>query len=195
MTLSSLSAYRSPWQCSPLISVQMLMLKQAWYPRSRIAWGLSCAQRWLLIASCVKHASSVHRMLCKKSSSTVCWCRSHFYRIASIQDNLSGKRCALHEQWYECNWSLWSTAMTLSEQSQMSYDKCMSISLWLSFHSFTASPIAGVHTVHGWPEFMCHMHYTSRTTDMLLQLSKYISILMMLTRTTQHVFLCRHTTS
>jgi hypothetical protein len=110
----SLSAYRGPWQCSPIISVQMLMPKQAWYPHSWIAQELSCAQRWLLwmvnIASCVKYASSVHRMLCKNCSSTVCWCRSHLQNCIH-RGQLSGNRCALHEH----NSSLWSTAMTMSE--------------------------------------------------------------------------------
>jgi hypothetical protein len=42
--------------------------------------GLSRAQRWLLGAFCipsrVRHASSVHRMPCRNSSSAVRWCLS-----------------------------------------------------------------------------------------------------------------------
>jgi hypothetical protein len=64
---------------------QTLTLKRAWYRRWRIAWGLSCARRWLLWAlntpSCVKHASSVHRILCTKSLSAACWHPSHSQNI------------------------------------------------------------------------------------------------------------------
>jgi hypothetical protein len=46
-----------------------------------IAWGLPHAQRWLLwmlnTPSYIKHTSSVHRTLCKRSPSAVCWCCSH----------------------------------------------------------------------------------------------------------------------
>jgi hypothetical protein len=70
-----------PRKMSPTIPAQTRAPKRISDPRSRLSWGLSRAQRRLLWAmntpSHAKHASSVHRMLCKKSSFAVCWRSSH----------------------------------------------------------------------------------------------------------------------
>jgi hypothetical protein len=69
---------------SPMISAQTLELKWNWYTNLLIAWWLSLLSAlntpWHL-----KCASSVHRMSCKKSLPTVCWC--HSYSQNSIVEN------------------------------------------------------------------------------------------------------------
>ena len=57
---------------------ETLKLKRTWHPSSRISWGYPHDHGWMLwtlnTPSCVKNASSAHRM-CKKSSSVGCWCQ------------------------------------------------------------------------------------------------------------------------
>jgi hypothetical protein len=65
----------------------------------------------------IKHASSVHRMLCTKSLSTACWCSQSQNCIRT--GLLSGNRWfALRELWYRCHRSTWRTSRTLGCDSR-----------------------------------------------------------------------------
>jgi hypothetical protein len=101
----------------------------------------------------VKHASSVHRMLCKKSSSAACWCHNHSQNCI-CGGRSSGNRCALRELWYGCNWLSLSTSRTLGCDSpnfraisrELLHGSC-------STAAIMASSLAGVRTVCGRPAF------------------------------------------
>jgi hypothetical protein len=93
------SSRLGPTTRSLTIPAQMLTLKWTWYPCLQIAWGLSCAQRWLLMLntpSCIKRTSSAYRMVCIKSSSTVGCCHSHLQNCIH-RGWLSGYRCVYCE--------------------------------------------------------------------------------------------------
>jgi hypothetical protein len=128
----------------------MLTLKVTWYPRSWIPRGFYHAQSWLLwtlnTPSCIKHALSIRRILRKNSSSAVCWCYS-LLQDCSHSEQSSGNRCAFCEQWYECNWSSWSTSGIVNWSNLSSYVISYELSHGFGFPPAVMMPsLAGVHT-------------------------------------------------
>jgi hypothetical protein len=95
---------QGPTTMSPASVTQTLTLKRTWYPRSWVGWGISRAHNQLLwtfnTPSCVKHASSVHRILCERNSSIVCRC--HRYSQNSIlRGRSSGHTCDTQLGWFQ----------------------------------------------------------------------------------------------
>jgi hypothetical protein len=90
-----------------------------------------------------KHVSSVHRMLCRKSSDVVA-IPQKFFRI----ERSSGSRCAFREQWYGCSWYPWNTSRTLGWNGSTSRAKLREL-----LHGSRSTFTGCARTVPGRPAF------------------------------------------
>jgi hypothetical protein len=146
---------------------QTLTPQRTWYPSSRIAWGLSGAQRWLLwtlkTPSYVKRALSVHRNLCANSSSAGRWCShsQNCIRRGRSSGNIRGPA---------------RSGMVATDRREALRDPSVGTVPRLSFHSCDCDvSLAGVRELCS---HNCRGCYIYRPTDTLLLSSKSISVWM-----------------
>jgi hypothetical protein len=150
---------------SPTIPAQTQTLKRTWYPRSRIAWGLSRAHRWLLWKLNIPSRENTLRL------STECYVkRTHPQRvhvairkIALVEDDCLETDVRSASSDMDVNLSSWSTSRIFGWDSPNS--RAISRKLLHGSRStaaIMASSLAGVRTVRGRPTFTSAVDVTRR---------------------------------